>query len=131
MRPFQGKHDTPLTLKNACDVLCASASVEVLADLVTKFGVPKPLPPGTIGLFVYPKSIIFDKPKTKHTITAACWRDSCILLSADRTPLYPAKAKQIFETAFDDSDAEAKGAKEEEEEEREEDEEEREEEREK
>ena len=85
-----------------------------MADLVTKFCAPKPLPPGTIGLFVYPKSIICDKPKTTHTITAACWRDSCILLSADRAPLDPEKARQIFETAFDDSDAEMKAAKEEE-----------------
>ena len=111
---FQGKQNTPFTLETACDVLCASASTEVLADLVTKFGVPKPLPPGTIGLFVFSKSIICNKPKSAHTITAACWRDSCILLSADRTPLDPAKARQIFETAFIDSDAEAKEEEEEE-----------------
>ena len=68
---FQGKQATPFTLEAACDVLCASASTEVLADLVMKFGALKPLPPGTIGLFVYSKSIICNKPKTVHTITAA------------------------------------------------------------
>ena len=44
-------------LQSACDVLCASASTEVVADLVKKFGEPNPLPPGTLGLFVFQKAI--------------------------------------------------------------------------
>ncbi len=92
----KGKKDTPFTLETSCDVLCASASAEILADLVQKFGAPDPLPQGTIALFVYPKSIICEPPKTSHTITETCWRENCILME-DRTPLDHEKAKRIFE----------------------------------
>ncbi len=55
--------------------------------------------------------------KTKHTITEACFRDNCILLKADRTPLDLVKAELVFATVFAqnaektsiDSDAETTG----------------------
>ena len=69
-------------------------------DLVKKFGAPVPLLPGTIALFVYPKTIICDPPKTLHTIMTKCWRENCILMSEDYTPLDLEKAKLIFEKAL-------------------------------
>jgi hypothetical protein len=96
----KGRHQTPFTLESACDVLCASATAEVVADLVKKFGASESLPQGTIALFVFPKSIICDPPKTLHTITATCWQESCILMSEDCMPLDLDKAKLIFEKAF-------------------------------
>ena len=111
-----GMGDTPFTIKKACDVLCASASGEVLAGLVKKF---KPDANAdvnaTTALFVFAKKAIVCG-KTSHTITGACFRDSCIMLKADRTPLDLVKAKLVFATVFAqnakkaaiDSDAEMK-----------------------
>ena len=97
----KSRQNTPFTLEAACDVLCAFASAELLVDLANKFGALEPLlPDGTIALFVYPKTIICDPPKTMHTITAKCWSNNCILMSEDCTPLDLDKAKMIFDTAF-------------------------------
>ena len=68
-----GMQHTPLTIKKACDVLCASASGEVLAGLVEKF---KPDANAdvnaTTALFVFAKKAIVCG-KTLHTITGACF----------------------------------------------------------
>ena len=110
---FEGMRATPFTIKSACDVLCASASGEVLAGLVEKF---KPDANAdvnaTAALFVFAKEAIVCG-KTMHTITEACFRDSCIMLKADRTPCDFVKAELVFRKVFAqnaaiDGDAEMK-----------------------
>ena len=95
-----GMQDTPFTMEKACDVLCASASGEVLAGLVEKF---KPDANAdvnaTAALFVFAKKAIVCG-KTAHTITGACFRDNCIMLKADRTPCDLVKAKLVFRKVF-------------------------------
>jgi hypothetical protein len=53
----------------------------------------------TVALFVFAKKAIVCG-KTVHTITEACFRDNCILLKADRTPLDLVKAELVFTTVF-------------------------------
>ena len=112
----KGMQHTPFTMKKACDVLCASASGEVLAGLVQKFNPDANADVNaTAALFVFAKKAIVCG-KTVHTITGACFRDNCILLKANRMPVDFVKAKLVFQTVFAqnakktaiDSDAEIK-----------------------
>ena len=101
---LNGKTGTPFTMESACDVLCASCSGAVLDDLLEKLGQgDNALPPATNALFVFAKQAIVRGVGT-HTISAECWRDSCILLRADHTPMHVARAKQVFERAFEKND---------------------------
>ena len=100
---FNGKPGTPFTMESACDVLCASASGAVLDGLVKKFSQDADaFPFAMFALFVFAKQAICGVGE--HPISAECWRDSCILLRADHTPLDVARAKQVFDRAFEKND---------------------------
>jgi hypothetical protein len=90
-----GKKNTPFTIKSACDVLCASASGDVLDGLIQKYG--KTVKADT-ALFVFSKHKIV-RDKSCHTITEDCWRDHCVLM-LDNAPCNLVQAKKVFDTAL-------------------------------
>jgi hypothetical protein len=90
-----GKRATPFTIKSACDVLCASASGDVLDGLIKKFGTAVK---ADTALFVFSKHKIV-RNVSWHTITEDCWREHCVLM-LDNVPCDLAQATLVLDTAI-------------------------------